>query len=374
MFGLVTSLMTGCALIPDVAHQPQYHNPWPQLHRVAILPFYNMSDEPTLDGEEVAKQYFAELQAIPNFEVVPVGVTQAAITALEIETSDITQLRKLGRHLGVDAIVVGAVTDYSPYSPQRFGLKVNWFATNPCFHRIPAGYGLPFGTAEEEYIPDSLVREAEFELARAQLTTQTPQNNAPASVEPLPFIRPAEPEAVNDIPLEADPEEPSPMRSQPTEVRTAGYEAESLPEADRASKPSLVPWNSDRQNSAMDQAEPNAQEQPAAEFGVNLPDNWPSPSGFIPASPTKTPVDCVPFDGPIITHVRVFHAGDADFMTALENYFHFQNDVRFGGHQAYLQRSDDFIRFSCHLHITQMLAARGGADETRLVLRWPIGR
>ena len=42
--------------------------------------------------------------------------------------------------------------------------------------------------------------------------------------------------------------------------------------------------------------------------------------------------------------------------------------------ESYLQRSDDFIRFCCHLHITEMLAARGGAGKTRVVWRWPIGR
>ena len=65
-------------------------------------------------------------------------------------------------------LIVGAVTDYSPYYPPRIGLAVNWYAANPGFHPIPAGYGLPWGTAEEEYIPaDSLVFEAEFALAQA---------------------------------------------------------------------------------------------------------------------------------------------------------------------------------------------------------------
>jgi len=37
-------------------------------------------------------------------------------------------------------------------------------------------------------------------------------------------------------------------------------------------------------------------------------------------------------------------------------------------------RSDDFIRFGCHMHITEMLTARGGAGETRVVWRWPVTR
>lgn len=66
----------GCRLLPDIAHEPQFHNPFPQLGKVAVLPFYNQSSEPTLDGEVVAKHYYTELQQIPGFEVVPVGVAQ----------------------------------------------------------------------------------------------------------------------------------------------------------------------------------------------------------------------------------------------------------------------------------------------------------
>src|SRR5690606_26940501 len=46
---LACCLLSGCALIPDISEQPQYHNPFPQLSRVAVLPFNNLSDEPTLD-------------------------------------------------------------------------------------------------------------------------------------------------------------------------------------------------------------------------------------------------------------------------------------------------------------------------------------
>ena len=63
----------------------------------------------------------------------------------------------------------------SPYYPPRMGLAVDWYAANPSFHPIPAGYGLPWGRAEEEFIPSTLVQEAEFALAREQLKTQTPE-------------------------------------------------------------------------------------------------------------------------------------------------------------------------------------------------------
>ena len=83
--------------------------------------------------------------------------------------------QRLARQMGVDAVLVGSITEYSPYYPPRMGLAVDWYAANPSFHPIPAGYGLPWGRAEEEFIPSTLVQEAEFALAREQLKTQTPE-------------------------------------------------------------------------------------------------------------------------------------------------------------------------------------------------------
>ena len=47
-------LPAGCSAFPDVVHEPQYHNPFPQLSRVAVLPFFNQSADPTVDQEAVA--------------------------------------------------------------------------------------------------------------------------------------------------------------------------------------------------------------------------------------------------------------------------------------------------------------------------------
>ena len=69
------------------------------------------------------------------------------------------EARRLANILGVDAVVIGSVTDYTPYYPPRCGMRVEWYAANPGFHEIPPGYGLPWGTPEEEYIPAPLVFE-----------------------------------------------------------------------------------------------------------------------------------------------------------------------------------------------------------------------
>lgn len=317
---LLLPALASCAAFPEVVHQPQYHNPFPQLHAVAVLPFANQSDtDPTVNGEQVANLYATQLQHIPGFEVVPVGVTKQAILSHNIVLEGPpeayrAELRRLGRILNVDAVVVGSVTDFSPYYPPRMGLAVDWYAVNPAFHPIPPGYGLPWGTRKEKQIPSALVREAEFALAREQLKTQTPLNPEDAS---------------------------------------AGKEGAATP------PPEMI-VAADAMFGAA----------PAGE----LPPHWPDPQGFIPPAPSAYPPAAQPQHEPILSQVRQYNGHDADFTEALANYYDLRDDARFGGWQSYLQRSEDFMSFCCYLHITEMLAARGGAGETRVVRRWPIGR
>ena len=71
---------------------------------------------------------------------------------------------------------------------------------------------------------------------------------------------------------------------------------------------------------------------------------------------------------------RNYNGNDAEFTEALASHYFFRDDARFGGWQGYLERSDDFIGFCCRMHIWEMLSARGGAGETRVVWRWPTIR
>jgi len=302
IIAIAVSFFAGCAAIPEVRDKPLFHNPFPQLAKVAIIPFNNQSDEPTLDVHQVTQGYYSQLQSIRGFEVVPIGVVARAMQATNNDASDIEQLRELGKMLGADAVVVGSVTDYSPYYPKRMTLAVNWYATNPGFHPIPAGYGLPWGTSEEEFIPESHVWESEFALAREQLATQVP------------------------LPID----DPFPMEEQP-----AGD---------------------------------------AANAEGALPADWPDPSGFIPDAPSATRPKQLPYQGPIISQIRSYSENDADFTERAEQYYFFLDDARHGGWQSFLDRSDDFIRFCCYSHITEMLSLRGGTGESQLAFRWGDSR
>jgi hypothetical protein len=392
--------VAGCHMIfPDVSHQPVVHNPFPQLSRVAVAPFFNQSDEATVDGRKFALAYYGELQAVPGFEVVPLGVVEEAILAHRIDLSHAGEAQRLARVLGVDAVVIGSVTDYSPFYPPRCSMRVEWYAANPGFHEIPPGYGLPWGTPEEEFIPAPLVFEAEMALAKAQLATQSPECETP--VEPAPAGTPIESPAFpggapsheaevagqnnghavpipedssiesdagdtnrlddsDDAPPAADPQPPAETAAQYEEELTLDASSDGISLPALQSAPAAV---------AATTGAIGAYGQPGA-----IPPDWPDERGFIPPPPSPVRPACCPSNGPVMTHTRIYHGSDSEFTEALASYYHFRDDARFGGWQNYLQRSDDFIRFCCHLHIAEMLSARGGAGETRVVWQWSDSR
>jgi hypothetical protein len=372
--------MSGCHLW-EVCHEPVVHNPFPQLSRVAVAPFFNQSDEPTVDGREFALAYFAELQATPGFEVVPLGVVEEAILAHQVDLSDAGEARRLANILGVDAVVIGSVTDFTPYYPPRCGMRVEWYAANPGFHEIPPGYGLPWGTPEEEFIPQPLVFEAEMAVAKAEMASRTPNCPKPSLDPPQRTMSSEEPRLFNPVPSSEPPAVEAPRENESGDENAEGAEEPSEDAVESAS---------DSETSVaihtLYEEEITDEELPTGGGEASVPPLPPQtadsddttvatgphglPSHDEPATGSTQPPPCVPYNGPVMTHTRIYSGSDGDFTEALANYYHFRNDARFGGWQNYLQRSDDFIRFCCHMHIHEMLSARGGADQTRVVWRW----
>ncbi|MDR2169945.1 MAG: hypothetical protein LBP59_07380 [Planctomycetaceae bacterium] len=165
----------GCEVLPIVRDKPTLHNPYPQLTNIAVIPFFNQSGNPKLNGRDFAKHYANELQAIPCFKVIANETVEKMMIKHELykfECAD--DIRYLGQLLGVDAVVIGKIHDFNGYYPPRLKLETEWYAVNPYLHPIPIGHGEPWGTEYEPQIPDKIVLLAEHELAAAQLKTQTP--------------------------------------------------------------------------------------------------------------------------------------------------------------------------------------------------------
>ena len=354
---LLTSL--GCSLFPVTRQREKIHNPFPQVRLVAVLPFYNQSENPTVDTELVAEKYYAALQAIPGFEVLPVGVTKTQWMIYSQQHGEPVSgedFQKLAESMGVEALVVGSVTDFDAYYPPRMAMTVHWYAANEGFHPIPNGYGLPWGTQQENDIPARIVQDTQFDLARSQLATQTPirEESRQANWQPGSHRQPGS----HSMPVETDPHE----------IVTASGEMDILPANPRSI--------SDSEPHAETLPAPLPQSNFAAMNGIGplLPEHWPNPADLIPDPPSPERPQMITNHEPILNHTRIYRGDDLYFTERLSNYIESSDDARPASWQGYLKRSDDFIHFCCHLHITEMLESRGGRAESDLIFRWPLSR
>ncbi|MCS7238631.1 MAG: hypothetical protein NZ899_10235 [Thermoguttaceae bacterium] len=327
--GLMAAVFAGCSALPRRYEQVTVYNPFPELCRVAVVPFFNHSKEPTVNGAEFARAYYLELQSVPGFEVVPVEVVTRALQEHRLQLRHPGEVRRLAEILDVDAVVIGVVTDYQPYYPPRCGLHVEWYARDPSARPIPPGFGIHWGSRRARKMPDSLKLEAAIAWARERLR----HDPMPASgLDPhlRSEYRPGSAEV-------SAPPEDVPVFLLPSDQGGGGAPAASTGAFQTG--PSLA------------QAEPQT---PSTSDGT--------------ASTTAETIE------PIMVHTRVFTGNDPEFARALANYYEFREDARFGGWQGYLERSEDFIRFCCRLHIHQMLVARGGSGKKQVRWDWPLFR
>ena len=105
-----------------------------------------------------------------------------------------------------------------------------------------------------------------------------------------------------------------------------------------------------------------------------MPIDWPDPTDLIPDPPGPVRPDLIVNHEPVLSQTRLYRGDDPDFTIRLANYVETGDDARPASWQGYLRRSDDFIRFCCHLHIMEMLESRGGREQSDLILRWPLSR
>ena len=111
---------------------------------------------------------------------------------------------------------------------------------------------------------------------------------------------------------------------------------------------------------------PAAEEAPA-----NSPNSWEGASSLPAPQPTGAPAG-PEFDPtqPLMSYTRLFDGADAALVNRLRDYLELRGDRRSGSWEGHLQRSEDFIRFTSHLMIVEMLSMHGGATKSQIVLKW----
>lgn len=411
---LVTLAMPGCTVL-----RLSVSNPVPALSKVAIVPFFNLSAERAVDGRRFAEAYFGELQKVCGFEVLPVGVTEQAIFDHKLAMAQPDDVLKLAQILKVDVVVVGAVTDYSPYYPPRIGMKVAWYSPQPW--RFVQGMWM--NPAAPWPPPDALLMKDEGRLHRAWRYVTSEKRfyrTAPQKVhdmvtirgqsDPLPAAGPSPvvyqlpivtgyPAATVCPPGTVPVVAATPCPVCPPTATPAAYmmavplrltQATIMPPPPAAATPpaALAPGTPPAQMAPA--PTPLALPQGPALFPTPA-DLWgtpPSLAGPEPPSTGEPPLlggppaagEPPPIGGPlaplgwdprqpIMTYARMFDGADANLATALRDYVEIGADLRSGGWPAYLQRSDDFIRFSSHLMIYEMLTLHGGKITRELRFR-----
>ncbi len=134
---LAAMLLAGAVLLPGCKHPParddvtysQYHAArfdWGAVNRVLLLPLVNETAYPRAT-EEVRQALAAELQQLGRFEVVPAPPDVQARLSHQVRDRGAFNeavLIQLARQYRVEAVVLGTLTQYSPYAPPRLGLSL----------------------------------------------------------------------------------------------------------------------------------------------------------------------------------------------------------------------------------------------------------
>ena len=332
---LVCLVMPGCVIV-----KVGVTNPVEGLSTVAIAPFFNLSQERAVDGRRFALAYYTELQKVPGFQVVPVGVTEQQIVDNGLEMDKPEDVVELARILNVDAVVVGAVTDYDPYYPPRIGLHVEWYSDD----QWTFSPGIPTD-------PETRTRWRDALPHRWRIWNRhSHHGNWRGDEDDYPYQDAAEHASVRG-------QSPEPLRDLPPPrgdlpVRRWHSPAGPVKHADYHTPPAQTEQVQDVTGSS------------SLSTGRSLSTGQIGPNTSSPAVSSK--LTC---HKPLMSYTRMFDGTDSELVAALRDYVELSGDQRGGGWEAYLSRSEDFIRFTAHLMIVEMLILHGGDARRQIVFK-----
>ncbi len=299
---LASFTLSGC-VITDLT----VSNPMPEMSRVAIVPFVNLSSERAVDGRHFAEIYFSELQKCPGFQVLPLGITETAIREHNLNLERPAEILELAEILDVDAVVFGAVTEYSPYKPPRLGLQVSWYAARE-FHFFP---GIPLDPKlrhhENKVYKDHMVEKAKFWKHHGHERCEKCQTRCP-------------------------------------EGHPVGCQCQQCLTAPRC------------EECTLDIRGQSPVGQPMIEVVEG------------PMIPEETPLEYSAEPQPVMSYTRIFDSSDPDLAGVMRDYVELNGELRSGGFKGWTQRSDDYVRFCMHRMILEMFQLHGGEAKRRFFL------
>jgi len=91
------------------------------------------------------------------------------------------------------------------------------------------------------------------------------------------------------------------------------------------------------------------------------PELLPTPGMFVEVEQDHTK--------PVMSYTRMFDGKDEAVVALLRDYVEITGDKRSGGWEGYMQRTDDYITFCCHIMIIDTLTVHGGGLATKVWLK-----
>ncbi|QDT27208.1 hypothetical protein Enr10x_25230 [Gimesia panareensis] len=383
------SSLTGCVIMRTTVT-----NPNPRLKTVAVVPFFNLSQEPDVDGRRFALAYYSELQKIPGFQVLPVGVAEVAMVEHQLQMNNPDDVLKLAKALDVDAVVIGAVTDYSPYYPPRIGLQVSWYSP----HAQEFTPGVPL-LVEERHEKKSILNQLfkvdrivnhetkkeirysnhlERKNTRQEMKEKFKAYKESASAECPPGIQAPEPKAepvfrgqsVETLANWSYTQNQNQVVHASTQANQGAESTNPFGQVPlQAKPPAPLPVT----NKTLPAPQPTATPQPTtAPLPASTPSATPSyTKQFGEFCPPNGAAQIEVYDPrqPFMSYTRMFDGSEAALVANLRDYLEVSGDRRSGGWEAYLHRSEDFIRFTAHLMIVEMLTLHGGQAERQMIFK-----
>lgn len=371
-------------------------NPNPKLKTVALVPFFNLSQESDVDGRRFALAYYAELQKVPGFQVLPVGVAEVAMVEHQLQMNNPEDVLKLANILNVDAVVIGAITDYSPYYPPRIGMQVSWYSPH-AQEFIP---GVPL-MVEERHAKKTFMNQL-FKSDRLALKeVRKEEHQAKREVKQASHLeRKTEKQekkvnrkaGAQSCPADCQPETSLPAPAPPANTIIRGQSSETLDSwpypktqteiiqayaqanqgAHTTNQTVQTPMTVIPPPEIKSKRQQFALPKPPIPTTVDTSQNIPSHTKQVgtycpPIGSTETEV----FDPrqPFMSYTRLFDGSDAALVAHLRDYMEVSGDRRSGGWEAYLHRSEDFIRFTSHLMILEMLTLHGGQAKHQIIFK-----
>ncbi|NLF30830.1 MAG: hypothetical protein GX591_08080 [Planctomycetes bacterium] len=114
------------AALGGCSHEmPPLRTPYPQPRSLAVLPLLNQSPSGDVDTIVVTDTLVSELAQVEGLTVLPTNQPLKVLVARgQTHPTSLAQATEIAQALGVDGVIVGAVTDYRPYSPQKVGMTL----------------------------------------------------------------------------------------------------------------------------------------------------------------------------------------------------------------------------------------------------------